>query len=64
MNRGEVMFRALSYFHDLENTDGRADAYEGTRRIQPLGGLEINNITSEAHSVCASVRVQDCILRR
>lgn len=46
VKRGEVLFRALSYFHDLESADGRADAYEGTRRFRPREGLEVNNITS------------------
>ena len=46
VNRGEVLFRSLSYFHDLESTDGRADAYEGTRRYRPHGGLEITSVTT------------------
>ncbi len=46
VRRGKVLFRSLSYFHDLESKDGRADAYEGTRRYQPHGGLEITNTRS------------------
>ena len=47
VSRGEVLFRSLAYFHDLENTDGRADAYEGTREYRPDGGLEITNLTTQ-----------------
>src|SRR5207248_4639620 len=46
VSRGEVLFRSLSYFHDLESVDGRADPYEGTLRYRPPGGLEINNLTT------------------
>jgi len=41
MHRGEVLFRALSYFRDYEDAQVRGDEFEGTKLYRPKGGLEI-----------------------
>ena len=41
VRRGEVLFRALSYFRDYEDEQIRGDEFEGTRLHRPKDGLEI-----------------------
>lgn len=41
VRRGEVLFRALSYFRDYEDAQIRGDEFEGTKLYRPKGGLEI-----------------------
>ena len=41
VRRGEVMFRALSYYRDYEDEDVRSDAFEGTRFHLPVDGLKV-----------------------
>lgn len=41
VRRGEVLFRALSYFRDYEEEQVRGDEFEGTRLHRPEHGLEI-----------------------
>jgi len=41
VRRGEVLFRALSYFRDYEDAQIRADEFEGTKVHRPKQGLEI-----------------------
>jgi len=42
---GEVLFRSLSYFRDLEDNNVREDQNEGTAIFRPEGGLIVNNLT-------------------
>lgn len=44
---GEVLFRSLSYFRDLEDNNVRQDQNEGVAIFRPEGGLIINNITQK-----------------
>jgi hypothetical protein len=41
VRRGEVLFRALSYFRDYEDEHVRGDEFEGTKLHRPANGLEI-----------------------
>ena len=41
VRRGEVLFRALSYFRDYEDEQVRGDEFEGTKLHRPESGLEI-----------------------
>jgi hypothetical protein len=41
VRRGEVLFRALSYFRDYEDEHVRGDEFEGTKLHRPSTGLEI-----------------------
>lgn len=41
VQRGEVLFRALSYFRDYEDEHVRGDEFEGTKLHRPENGLEI-----------------------
>ena len=41
IRKGEVLFRALSYFRDYEDAQIRGDKFEGTKPYRPKGGLEI-----------------------
>jgi len=41
VRRGEVLFRALSYFRDFEDAHVRGDEFEGTKLHRPRQGLEI-----------------------
>lgn len=45
---GEVLFRALSYFRDYEDNGVRADEHEGTLVHKPLGGLQVNLVSTGA----------------
>ena len=40
VRRGEVFFRALSYYRDYEDADVRSDTFEGTRVHLPIDGLK------------------------
>jgi hypothetical protein len=53
VQEGKILFRALSYFQDLEDDDGvRADPLEGTLVHRPEQGLEVTNVTTgEVHLV-------------
>jgi hypothetical protein len=42
---GELLFRSLSYFRDLEDENVRQDQNEGTAVFRPEDGLIINNLT-------------------
>jgi hypothetical protein len=46
IERGEVLFRALSYFRDYEDEGVRADQYEGTLVHLPESGLKIKHLSS------------------
>ena len=46
VDRGEVLFRALSYFRDYEDNGVRADEHEGTLVHLPKEGLKITNVES------------------
>jgi hypothetical protein len=48
LERGEVLFRALSYFRDYEDKGVRADEHEGTLVHKPLGGLQANLVATGA----------------
>ena len=41
VRRGEVLFRALSYFRDYEDEHVRGDEFEGTKVHRPTGGLKV-----------------------
>jgi hypothetical protein len=43
--RGEILFRSLSYFRDLEDENVREDPNEGTAVFRPETGLVVNNLT-------------------
>jgi hypothetical protein len=43
--RGELLFRSLSYFRDLEDGQVRGDQNEGTSVYRPEGGLVVTNHT-------------------
>jgi hypothetical protein len=47
VNRGEMLFRSLSYFRDLEDGGVRQDEFEGTLRHRPKGGLVITKESGE-----------------
>ena len=42
---GEILFRSLSYFRDLEDGGVRNDKNEGVSVYRPEGGLVVNNMT-------------------
>lgn len=46
LSKGELLFRSLSYFQDLEDDGVRQDDHEGILSHRPADGLEINNISS------------------
>jgi len=45
---GEVFFRSLAYYRDLEDAV-RGDEYEGTSTFKPDEGLEVHNQTQGTH---------------
>lgn len=52
VERGEVLFRALSYYRDYEDESVRADEFEGTRLHLPIEGLKLTRAaTGEVISV-------------
>ena len=46
VERGEVLFRSLSYFRDCEDQGVRADEHEGTLVHLPSDGLRVNLVDS------------------
>lgn len=44
VERGELLFRALSYFRDYEDDGVRADEHEGTLVHLPAGGLKVKRV--------------------
>jgi len=44
VRKGEVLFRALSYYRDYEKDGVRSDEFEGTRAHLPLDGLKLTKI--------------------
>jgi hypothetical protein len=46
VERGEVLFRALSYFRDYEDKGVRADEHEGTLVHRPSDGLKVTLVAS------------------
>jgi hypothetical protein len=44
VRRGEVLFRALSYFRDYEDEGIRSDEFEGTRTHLPKDGLKVTKV--------------------
>jgi len=59
VNKGEILFRSLSYFRDYEDSI-RGDEYEGTKKYRPQNGLQIKivqtgQIFSLPHSFESSV---------
>lgn len=46
VERGEVLFRSLSYFRDYEDEGVRADEYEGTLVHRPEDGLKVRMVAS------------------
>ena len=51
VRRGEVLFRALSYFRDYEDEQVRGDEFEGTKLHRPENGLEITLTKTQAKIV-------------
>ena len=47
VNKGEVLFRSLSYFRDYEDAQVRGDEFEGTRHYLPEKGLDITYVATE-----------------
>jgi hypothetical protein len=47
LSRGEVLFRALSYFRHYEELEVRGDRHEGVRLFSPNEGLEVRKNGSE-----------------
>lgn len=43
VERGELLFRSLSYFRNYEELQVRGDPYEGKRLYTPASGLQITN---------------------
>lgn len=46
IDRGEVLFRSLSYYSNYEEMQVRGDRNEGKRVFKPSGGLEVTNTTT------------------
>ena len=46
LEKGEVLFRSLSYFRDYEDAGVRADAHEGTLVHLPADGLSVTKVNS------------------
>jgi hypothetical protein len=46
INKGQILFRSLSYFKDYEDCI-RGDKFEGTKKFKPINGLEITKATGE-----------------
>lgn len=44
--RGEMLFRALSYYRDLEDEGVRGDEFEGTRLHLPVDGLKVTKVAT------------------
>jgi hypothetical protein len=48
---GQLLFRSLSYFRNLEDGNVRGDEGEGISKYRPQTGLVINNLTQKASFV-------------
>lgn len=46
VRRGEMLFRALSYFRDYEDEGVRGDEFEGTRLHLPVDGLKVTKVAT------------------
>lgn len=46
VRRGEMLFRALSYFRDYEDEGVRGDEFEGTRLHLPVDGLKATKVAT------------------
>ena len=46
VERGEVLFRSLSYFRDYEDAGVRSDEHEGTLVHLPTDGLKVNKVAT------------------
>ena len=44
VQKGEVLFRALSYFRNYEDDEARGDKFEGTLIHLPDNGLKVKNV--------------------
>lgn len=51
VRRGEVLFRALSYFRDYEDAQVRGDEFEGTKLYRPNDGLEVTLVGTQEKRV-------------
>ena len=64
VDRGEVLFRALSYYRDYEDKGVRSDEFEGTRVHRPREGLKLTKVStgevvSVPHTFESTVREDD-----
>lgn len=67
VQRGEVLFRSLSYFRDYEDQGVRADMHEGTLVHRPTDGLRITKVeTGESielpHKLESSAREDEILI--
>jgi len=46
VHRGEMLFRALSYYRDYEDEGVRSDEFEGTRLHLPVDGLKLTKVAT------------------
>lgn len=46
---GQIRFRSLAYYRDLEKDGARDDRFEGALVFQPEGGLQGTNVTTGNH---------------
>jgi len=46
VRRGEILFRALSYYRDFEDDGIRSDEFEGTRVHLPVDGLKVTKVST------------------
>ena len=59
---GEVLFRSLAYFRDIEDAV-RGDEYEGTSKFLPEGGLHIHNQTQNTKFTLPSTVAFEAVIR-
>ena len=64
VRRGEVLFRALSFYRDYEDEGVRSDEFEGTRLHRPNDGLKVTKVAtgevvSLPHSFESTAREDD-----
>jgi hypothetical protein len=64
VHRGEMLFRALSYYRDYEDEGVRSDEFEGTRLHLPLDGLKatkvaIGEVVSVPHTFESTAKEDD-----
>ena len=46
VRKGEVLFRALSYYRDYEDEGVRSDEFEGTKLHLPVDGLKVTKVAT------------------